>query len=216
LQGFTVDDLIECYRRGLFPMAETRHDDRVYLVDPEERGVIPLERFHVSHRLARTIRQARFEIRIDSAFRQVITECAHPRPGRTETWISRAIQELYQELFQRGCAHSIECWRDDRLVGGLYGVSLGGAFFGESMFSNERDASKVALAHLVGRLRVGGYRLLDAQFITDHLTQFGAEEIPREVYLEKLARALSASADFFRLSAYAPAEAVLQAISQAS
>ena len=217
MQGFTVEDLIECYRRGLFPMAEARHDDRVYLVDPEERGVIPLDSFHVSHRLARTIRSGRFQIRIDSAFRQVISECARPRPGRTETWISRGIQQLYQELFVRGLAHSVETWLDDRLVGGLYGVSLGGAFFGESMFSSERDASKVALAHLVARLRAGGYRLLDAQFITEHLTQFGAEEIARSTYLERLSDALACSAsDFYRLPAYAPGEAVLQAISQAS
>jgi leucyl/phenylalanyl-tRNA--protein transferase len=217
VQGFTVEDLIECYRRGLFPMAEARHDDRVYLVDPEERGIIPLDGFHVSRRLARTIRSGHFQVRIDSAFRQVISECARPRPGRTETWISRGIQQLYQELFLRGLAHSVEAWLDDRLVGGLYGVSLGGAFFGESMFSNERDASKVALAHLVARLRAGGYRLLDAQFITEHLTQFGAQEIARSTYLERLADALAGSAaDFYRLPAYAPGEAVLQAISQAS
>jgi leucyl/phenylalanyl-tRNA--protein transferase len=216
VQGFTVEDLIECYRRGLFPMAEARHDDRVYLVDPEERGVIPLDRFHVSRRLGRTIRSGRFQVRIDSAFRQVISECARPRPGRTETWISRGIQHLYQELFLRGLAHSVEVWLDDRMVGGLYGVSLGAAFFGESMFSSERDASKVALAHLVARLRVGGYRLLDAQFITEHLAQFGAREVPRAVYLEQLAEALAGASDFFRLPAYAPGEAVLQAISQAS
>jgi leucyl/phenylalanyl-tRNA---protein transferase len=217
VQGFTVEDLIECYRRGLFPMAEARHDDRVYLVDPEERGVIPLDGFHVSRRLARTVRSGHFQVRIDSAFRQVISECARPRPGRTETWISRGIQQLYQELFLRGLAHSVETWQDDRLVGGLYGVSLGGAFFGESMFSSERDASKVALAHLVARLRAGGYRLLDAQFITEHLAQFGAREIARSTYLERLADALACSgADFYRLPAYAPGEAVLQAISQAS
>lgn len=216
MQGFSVEDLIDCYRRGLFPMADARDDDRVYLVDPDERGIIPLDRFHVSARLARTIRSKRFEVGIDDAFDEVIGECARPRPGRSETWISRGIQQMYQELFRRGLAHSVEVWRGDKLAGGLYGVSLGAAFFGESMFSNERDASKVALAHLVARLRVGGYLLLDTQFITEHLARFGAEEIPRKVYLERLAGALAGTADFLRLPAHAPGEAVLQAISQAS
>ncbi len=199
LKGFTVEDLIDCYRRGLFPMAETRHDERIYLVDPDERGVIPLDGFHVSRRLARTLRQGRFELRLDHAFGKVVAECARPRPGRTETWISHGLEDLYQTLHARGLAHSVETWRDGRLVGGLYGVSIGGAFFGESMFSAERDASKVALAHLVERLRAGGYRLLDAQFITDHLARFGAEEIPRTAYHERLAEALEQAADFYRL-----------------
>ncbi len=213
---FTAQDLIECYRQGVFPMAETRLDDRIYLVDPETRGVLPLDRFHVSRRLARTIRSGRLEIRIDSAFLQVVSECAQPRPGRLETWISRPIQALYHELFLEGLAHSVECWRDERLVGGLYGVSLGAAFFGESMFSSERDASKVALAHLVARLSAGGYRLLDTQFMTDHLRSFGAEELSRAQYRVRLEQALAVQADFYRLPAYAPPDAVLQAISQAS
>jgi leucyl/phenylalanyl-tRNA--protein transferase len=216
MNRFTVQDLIECYRRGVFPMAETRYDDRVYLVDPEERGVLPLERFHLSRRLARTIRAQPYEVRIDSAFREVVAECAKPRPGRMETWISRPIQALYQELFLEGFAHSVECWREGRLAGGLYGVSLGGAFFGESMFSEARDASKIALAHLVARLRIGGYVLLDTQFMTGHLAQFGAEEIPRAEYRRRLKAALEHAGDFYRLPAYAPPEAVLQAISQAS
>lgn len=213
---FSPRDLIECYRRGVFPMAETRYDDRVYLVDPEERGVLPLDGFHLARRLGRTVRVQPFEIRIDSAFREVVSQCARPRPGRTETWISRPIQALYQELFLEGVAHSIECWKDERLVGGLYGVSIGAAFFGESMFSAVREASKVALVHLVARLKVGGYLLLDAQFMTDHLRQFGAEEIPRAEYLRRLEGALARTGDFYRLPAYAPPEAVLQAISQAS
>jgi leucyl/phenylalanyl-tRNA--protein transferase len=213
---FTVQDLVDCYRRGVFPMAETRYDDRIYLVDPEERGVLPLEQFHLSRRLARTLRAQPYEVRIDSAFRQVVAECARPRPGRMETWISRPIQALYQELFLEGIAHSVECWSDEVLVGGLYGVSLGAAFFGESMFSAARDASKVALAYLVARLKVGGYRLLDAQFMTEHLSQFGAEEIGRAEYRKRLERALAGAGDFYRLPAYAPPEAVLQAISQAS
>jgi len=216
VSGFDVETLIDCYRRGLFPMAETRTDETIYLIDPEKRGVIPLDRFHLSRRMARTIRAGRFEVRVDRAFPEVIAECARPQPDRPETWINSQIEALYGELFQRGMAHSVETWRDDRLVGGLYGVSLGGAFFGESMFSRERDASKLALAYLVARLRSGGYRLLDAQFITDHLTQFGAEEIPRAAYHRRLAMALQGDGDFFRMPAYSTPETVLQAISQAS
>ena len=216
VSGFDVETLVDCYRRGLFPMAETRTDETIYLIDPEQRGVIPLDRFHLSRRLARTIRAGRFEVRIDGAFAEVISECAQPQPGRTETWINPAIESLYGELYGRGMAHSVESWLEGRLVGGLYGVSLGGAFFGESMFSRERDASKVALAHLVARLRTGGYRLLDAQFITGHLTQFGAEEIPRAAYQRRLAIALATEGDFYRLPAYSTPETVLQAISQVS
>jgi leucyl/phenylalanyl-tRNA--protein transferase len=213
---FDVETLIDCYRRGQFPMAETRTDETIYLIDPDKRGVIPLDRFHLSHRLARTIRSGRFQVRIDSAFADVIVECAKPQPGRSETWINATIEHLYGELYARGMAHSVEAWLDGRLVGGLYGVALGAAFFGESMFSRERDASKVALAHLVARLRAGGYRLLDAQFITDHLAQFGAEEIARAAYHRRLALALSGEGDFFRLPAYSTPETVLQAISQVS
>ena len=212
MKSFTVEDLIACYQRGVFPMAEAREDDRVYLVDPDFRGVIPLEGFHVPRRLARTIRSGRFQIRVDSAFREVVGQCAAAKPTRPETWISRPIQELYTALHLRGLAHSVECWQDGRLVGGLYGVSLGGAFFGESMFSVERDASKVALAHLVARLRYGGYVLLDAQFITEHLTQFGATEIPRAAYRRLLERALVRPADFYRMPSHAPPQEVLQAI----
>jgi leucyl/phenylalanyl-tRNA--protein transferase len=214
VKGFTVDDLIACYRRGVFPMAEARHDDAIYLVDPDERGVIPLDAFHTPRRLARTIRAGRFQVRIDSAFAEVIDLCARPGPGRTETWISGPIQDLYQELFVRGLAHSVECWLDGRLVGGLYGVSIGAAFFGESMFSLERDASKVALVHLVARLKAGGYRLLDAQFLTPHLAQFGTLDVSRSGYHKRLGRALAGIGDFFRLPAYASGEAVLQAISR--
>jgi leucyl/phenylalanyl-tRNA--protein transferase len=210
---FTVDNLIACYRRGVFPMAEARNDDAIYLVDPEERGVIPLDEFHAPRRLTRTVRAGKYEPRIDSAFTEVIELCARPAPGRTETWISGPIQRLYQQLFARGLAHSVECWLGDRLVGGLYGVSIGAAFFGESMFSLERDASKVALVHLVARLRAGGYKLLDAQFLTPHLAQFGAREIPRNAYRRQLALALAANADFYRLPAYTADEAVAEAVS---
>jgi leucyl/phenylalanyl-tRNA--protein transferase len=194
--GFTADDLIDCYRRGVFPMADARHDERLFLVDPARRGVIPLDRFHVPRRLARTLRSGRFEIRIDSAFDAVIEACAAPRATRPETWINRTIQSLCGELFARGVAHSVEAWREGRLVGGLYGIALGGAFFGESMFSLERDASKVALIKLVERLRAGGYRLLDAQLITDHLLSFGAIEIPRAEYHRRLGPALKTQGQF--------------------
>jgi leucyl/phenylalanyl-tRNA--protein transferase len=213
---FGPDDLIDCYRRGVFPMAEGRDDPRVRLIDPELRGVIPLDRFHVSRRLARTVRREPFDVRIDTAFSAVVAACAEPAPDRPETWISRGIEWLYAGLFDRGRAHSVECWRDGALVGGLYGVSLGGAFFGESMVSRATDASKVALVHLVARLVVGGYTLLDAQFMTDHLAQFGAEEISRREYRRRLDAALAVEADFHRAPPYAPGEAVLQAISQRS
>ena len=223
MDGFTVEDLIACYRRGVFPMAEARDDPRVFLIDPEARGVLPLDRFHVPRRLARTVRQAPFEVRIDTAFEGVIEACAAAEEDRPETWINATIRHLYRELFARGLAHTVECWAGERLVGGLYGVSLGGAFFGESMFSTERDASKVALVHLVGRLIVGDYALLDAQFMTEHLAQFGAQEISRSDYRHRLLEALTTPADFYRLApgagetgAAAGAEAVLQAITHTS
>ena len=214
---FTVDDLIACYRRGVFPMADSREDDEIFLIDPEERGLIPLEQFHVPRRLARTIRSDRFQVRIDADFEAVLDACAEARPNRPETWISGPIKGLYMELYKRGLAHSVEAWADGQFAGGLYGVSLGGAFFGESMVSFARDASKVALAHLVARLMVGRYRLLDAQFMTDHLSQFGGGTVSRLQYRRQLAPAIVVEdADFFRLEAYAGGSSVLQAISQAS
>ena len=197
-------------------MADARHDEKVFLVEPTRRGVLPLDGLTVSHRLARTVRSDRFTVRVDSDFAAVIAACAAPRPGRMETWINRTIETLCLELSQRGLAHTVEVWRDDRLVGGLYGISLGGAFFGESMFSVERDASKVALVHLVARLRVGGYRLLDAQFLTDHLRTFGAVEITKAEYRRRLAAALALTADFAALGGYCAGPAALQATSQAS
>lgn len=216
MDAFTVDDLIRCYERGVFPMADAREDDSIFLIDPERRGVLPLEGVHIPRRLARTIRSDLFQVRVDSAFDDVVEACAASRPGRLETWINAPIQQMYGALFARGLAHSVECWRDGRMVGGLYGVALGAAFFGESMFSTERDASKVALAHLTARLKVGGYTLLDTQFITDHLLQFGAVEIPRADYRRRLKNALPGLADFYRFSAGATGTEVLQAISQAS
>ena len=216
MDSFSIDDLIDCYRRGVFPMADARHDKRVFLVDPARRGVIPLDRFRISRRLARTVRADRFEVRVDAAFSTVVAACAAPRAGRMETWINEPIQAMCDALFERGVAHSIEAWREGRLVGGLYGLELGGAFFGESMFSTERDASKVALTHLVARLKAGGFTLLDAQFLTEHLATFGAVEIPRADYVQRLASALEVRADFRRIDPYAGGGAAMQAITQAS
>jgi leucyl/phenylalanyl-tRNA--protein transferase len=190
----TPELVLAAYARGLFPMAERRDDPHLYWVSPEKRGVIPLEGFHVPHRLARTVRSGRFQITSDRAFAEVMKGCAAPRPGRKDTWINHEILRLYTALAAGGHAHSVECWQDGRLVGGLYGVKLGAAFFGESMFSRRRDASKVALVHLVEGLRRGGFVLLDTQFITAHLAQFGAIEIPRAQYLAKLADALNREA----------------------
>ncbi|MET0546833.1 MAG: leucyl/phenylalanyl-tRNA--protein transferase [Caulobacterales bacterium] len=213
---FGPDELLACYKRGVFPMADSRDDPRLFIVDPDLRGVLPFETFHVSRRLAKTIRGEPFTLRVDTAFRRVMEECAAQGEGRRETWINDSITDLYCSLFVRGVAHSVECWVDDRLVGGLYGVSLGGAFFGESMFSRERDASKVALVHLVARLIEGGYRLLDTQFVTDHLRQFGAIEIQRSDFQRRLGAALAVDGDFFKLSADATGVQALQSIAQTS
>jgi leucyl/phenylalanyl-tRNA--protein transferase len=211
LRAFTADDLIACYERGVFPMADARQDRRLFLVDPTRRGVLPLDGLRVSRRLARTVRSDAFEVRLDTRFKAVIQACAAPAPGRRETWINHTIERLCLELFARGVAHSVEAWRGEQLVGGLYGIALGGAFFGESMFSVERDASKVALVHLVGRLRAGGFRLLDTQFVTEHLVRFGAIEIDRIDYRRRLDIALAAQADFFSLPVDAPGATALTA-----
>ncbi len=216
IEDFTVEDLVACYRRGVFPMADARHDSRIFLVDPARRGILPIDGFHVSKRLARTIRADHFEVRVDTAFEAVIESCASPRAGNRETWINRPIQTLFCELNGRGLAHSVEAWRAGRLVGGLYGVALGAAFFGESMFSIERDASKVALTQLLARLKTGQFQLLDAQFVTGHLEQFGAVEISRTQYHKRLAAALAKAADFFALSRQLVGAEALQAINQAS
>ncbi len=193
--------LLRAYAAGIFPMSDGADDRDVFWVDPHMRGIIPLNRFHAPRRLRRTMRKRPFEIRIDTAFAEVIKGCATPGPGRRSTWISEQIRRAYTRLHERGFAHSVECWRDGELVGGLYGVSLGAAFFGESMFSRARDASKVALVHLVARLKAGGYRLLDTQFVTEHLMRFGAVEIPRHEYHLLLDRAVKATADFMAFRA---------------
>lgn len=195
-------------------MADARDDPGLFLIDPPRRGVLPLDRFHLSRRLARTVRQDSFEVRTDTAFAAVVSLCAEARPDRSETWINHGIESLYGTLHKRGLAHSVECWREGVLVGGLYGVALGGAFFGESMVSRARDASKVALVHLVARLVAGGYGLLDTQFLTEHLGQFGVEEISRAEYHRRLARALDQPSDFDRFRGNG--QLALQAISQAS
>ena len=188
----TPELLLRAYRVGLFPMAETRRGSRLYWLDPEFRGILPLDRFHAPRRLLRTVLRGPYEVSVDQDFPAVIAACAAAMPGREDTWINRDIERLFGDLHRTGQAHSVECRESGILVGGLYGVSLGGAFFGESMFSTARDASKVALVHLVARLRVGGYRLLDTQFVTSHLQQFGTEEIPRDRYKALLAAAIDA------------------------
>lgn len=192
----TPDILLAAYAAGIFPMAESADDPELFWVDPHRRGILPLDAFHVPRRLRRVLRQGRLEIRCDSAFEAVIRGCAQATEKRPNTWINDQIVRLYMALFTRGAAHSVECLRDGVLVGGLYGVSIGAAFFGESMFSRGTNASKIALVHLVARLRLGGYRLLDIQFLTPHLAQFGGIEISRARYHRLLASALTYFASF--------------------
>jgi leucyl/phenylalanyl-tRNA---protein transferase len=188
--------LLRCYRRGMFPMAEAHDDPRVFLVDPDMRGILPLHGFHVPRRLRRLVRRDMFEVTFDRAFSRVLEGCAAPAPGRENTWINPLILNLYGRLHREGHAHSVETWLDGRLVGGLYGVAIGGAFFGESMFSRVSEASKVALVHLVARLLGRGYVLLDAQFHNPHLEQFGLIEIHRAHFKAELDGALRVTADF--------------------
>jgi leucyl/phenylalanyl-tRNA--protein transferase len=202
--------LLRAYAAGIFPMAQSRDDPELYWIDPEWRGVIPLDALHVPRRLKRTVRQARFEVTTDTAFGEVVEACAQSTRGRPDSWINDEIAAAYAELARLGHAHTVECRLKGELVGGLYGVSLGGAFFGESMFSRERDASKVALVHLVARLQRGSFALLDTQFITRHLEQFGAIEIPRDDYRQLLAAALEVEAEFDTPIGPADIERVLQ------
>lgn len=206
----TPDLLLRAYGAGVFPMAESRQSDRLYWLDPAMRGVLPIdEGFHLPRRLRRTALSARFTVTADSDFMGVIRGCAEPAPGRMDTWINPQIESLFGALHERRAAHSVETWQDGRLVGGLYGVALGGAFFGESMFSRVTDASKVALVHLVARLRLCGFVLLDTQFLTSHLARFGAVEIPKADYKRRLADALEAPA---RWHAEMPAEVMAEEI----
>jgi leucyl/phenylalanyl-tRNA--protein transferase len=196
LIDITPEVLLKAYSCGIFPMAESADDPALYWIEPERRGIIPLDRFHVPARLARTVRSDRFNVIADRDFDAIIDGCAEPSPGRARTWINIRIRNLYRKLYDRGDCHTVEVYDGDRLVGGLYGVSLGRVFFGESMFHRERDASKVALVHLVARLKAGHYRLLDTQFVTDHLATFGAIEVPRPAYHKLLDAALVGEADF--------------------
>ena len=199
MTALTPGLLLRAYAAGVFPMAEHRHDVELFWVDPEHRGIIPLDTFHIPRRLKRTLRHNPFDIRIDTAFEAVMEACANPAPGRETTWINDAIIQGCVMLHQLGHAHSVEAWRDGELIGGLYGVSLAGAFFGESMFSRATDASKICLVHLVDRLNHGGFKLLDSQFLTDHLVNFGAVEVSRAAYHRLLKEALSVEADFYSL-----------------
>jgi leucyl/phenylalanyl-tRNA--protein transferase len=192
----TPDILVRAYAAGVFPMAESADDPELFWVDPRRRGILPLDAFHIARRLRRVVRRRIFEIRVDSAFEDVVRACAEASEKRPNTWINDEIVRLYAALFARGAAHTVECWHDGKLAGGLYGVSLGAVFFGESMFSRENEASKVALVHLVARLRLGGFRLLDTQFLTPHLARFGGIEISRARYRRLLAEALSYRAVF--------------------
>jgi leucyl/phenylalanyl-tRNA--protein transferase len=213
----TPQIILRAYSFGIFPMAESAADPTLYWIGPELRGVLPLDSIIVPKRLARTIRQQKFEIRVDSDFDGVIEGCAAARAGRHTTWINGRIRELYGELFRMGHCHTVEAWREGQLVGGLYGVHLGGAFFGESMFSTERDASKVALVYLAARLIYGGFTLLDTQFVTDHLKQFGAVEIRRAEFQKLLDAALQTHCTgFHELPSDFPPAGILQLVSQTS
>ena len=211
----TPEVLLKAYACGIFPMAESADDPTLHWREPEERGIIPLDRFHIPARLARTVRAEPFTIRIDHDFEGVLADCAEPAPGRTRTWINARIHALYRKLHDIGHCHSVEAYEDGKLVGGLYGVNLGYAFFGESMFHRARDASKVVLVHLVARLKMGGFKLLDTQFVTDHLRTFGAIEVSRRQYSKLLEAALVGEADVTALTSRKPlsgAEALKRAV----
>lgn len=210
----TPEILLRAYAAGMFPMAEDADDPALFWVEPQQRGVIPLDGVLVSRRLARTIRQDAFEIRIDQDFDAVIAGCAAPGDDRERTWINARIRRLYGELFDLGFCHTVEAYRDGKLAGGLYGISLGAAFFGESMFHRDRDASKVAFAHLAARLRTGGYRLLDAQFVTPHLATLGAIEVPRARYGRLLSDAVAGAGEWWKWppGLTVPGAAVLDAL----
>jgi leucyl/phenylalanyl-tRNA---protein transferase len=200
----TPEVLLKAYACGIFPMAESAEDPALYWIEPEMRGIIPLDRFHMTTRLARTVRSDRFTVTVNRDFDAVLDGCAEPQPGRPRTWINARIRLLYRKLYERRHCHSVEVYEGETLVGGLYGVTLGRAFFGESMFHRARDASKVALVHLIARLKAGGFKLLDAQYVTDHLKTFGAIEVPRRQYHKLLEAALAGEGDFAALGMKRP------------
>jgi len=210
------EELLKAYTLGYFPMARSRNDDAAMWVLPDFRGVLPLEMARAPKRLIRTLKQELFAVRVDTAFADVIAACARKSKGREDTWINHAIEDVYHELHHMGYAHSVECWRDGRLVGGLYGVAIGAIFCGESMFSLERDASKIAMLHLIARLRIGGFKLLDTQFHTEHLGQFGVTECPDTDYQRMLEEYIPLAADFFAAPSQFSSAAVLQSITQTS
>ena len=213
----TPDVLLKAYSCGIFPMAESADDPQLYWIEPQERGIIPLDGVIVPRRLARTIRTSPHTVHVDRDFDAVIDRCAASRPGRRSTWINERIRSLYGELFKAGHCHTVEVWDEqDNLVGGLYGVALGGAFFGESMFSEARDTSKIALLYLCARLIHGGFEMLDTQFVTDHLRQFGALEVNKKTFHMLLKEALKTRGDFHRLPADAPPDQILAVIEAAS
>jgi leucyl/phenylalanyl-tRNA---protein transferase len=216
LIDITPEVLLKAYSCGIFPMAESAEDPALYWIEPERRGIIPLERFHLPGRLARTVRSNHFTVVVDRNFDAVINGCAQPQPGRSRTWINARIRNLYSKLYERGDCHTVEVYDGDQLIGGLYGVSLGRAFFGESMFHTVRDASKIALVHLVSRLKAGHYRLLDTQFVTDHLRTFGAIEVSRPVYHKLLDAALVGEGDFTAMPIDRPisGDTILAALAQ--
>jgi leucyl/phenylalanyl-tRNA--protein transferase len=200
----TPEVLLKAYACGIFPMAESADDPALYWIEPEMRGIIPLDTFHVPARLARTMRKTPFKVFVNRNFEAVVAGCAEPKRDRARTWINARIRRIYRALHAHGHCHSVEVYDGERLVGGLYGVSLGRAFFGESMFHRARDASKIALVHLIARLKAGGYRLLDTQFVTDHLRSFGAVEVPKRRYHRLLEDALNGEADFASLPMKTP------------
>jgi leucyl/phenylalanyl-tRNA---protein transferase len=214
-RDITPQVLLKAYSCGIFPMAESADDPQLYWIEPISRGILPLDSVRLPKRLARTIRQAPFEVRVDSNFDATIAGCAASRPGRRTTWINDQIRALYRELYALGHCHTVEVWQGKRMVGGLYGVSLGGAFFGESMFSTETDASKIALIYLCARLIHGGYTLLDTQFVTDHLRQFGTVEVDRGEFHQALEKALPLTAEYKRLPFDAPAAEIVAIIERA-
>lgn len=214
--GIDPDELLKAYTLGYFPMARSRNDDATVWILPDIRGVLPLEEARASRRLLRSLKRQPFAISIDTCFADVVAACARKSMGREDTWINHAIEDVYLELHTMGYAHSVECWREDRLVGGLYGVSMGGVFCGESMFSIERDASKIAMLHLIARLKLGSYRLLDTQFFTPHLAQFGVKECPDSDYQEMLKQYLKIPANFGSPTDQLSTLTVLQSITQTS
>ena len=215
LVEITPEVLLKAYACGIFPMAESADDPALHWIEPDQRGIIPLNRFHIPTRLARTVRAEPFTIRVDHDFEGVLAGCAEPQPGRARTWINARIRALYHKLYNIGHCHSVEAYEDGKLVGGLYGVNLGCAFFGESMFHRSRDASKVALVHLVARLKMGRFKLLDTQFVTDHLKTFGAVEVARRQYSKMLEAALVGEGNVAALTSKKPlsgAEALAHAM----